>query len=164
MQDESKVVAGVFDDEDHAARAVEELTKAGFHAPLDLSVIVSHHREHEAVPVVHEPEVIHGAEAGSAIGAVLAGAGVALAGITVGPLTMVASGPIVAALEAAYVGGAVGYLVGVLEGLGLWKEEAEFHATHIHDGVVWVGVHAEGERAEAARRILTSEGAKHFMG
>jgi hypothetical protein len=156
-------VAGVFADEDEATQAIQRLTDAGFHAPRDVSVIASHHREHQAVPVVDEPEVVHGAEAGSAIGAVLAAAGAALAGITVGPLTMVASGPVVAALEAAFAGGAAGWAVGALEGLGVWKEEAEFHATHIHDGVVWVGVHAVGERAEEARRILTEAGAKHFM-
>lgn len=162
MKQEQNVVAGVFADEDAAARAVERLAQAGFHAPRDLSVIASHQREHEDVPVVYEPEVEHGARVGSVIGTALAGVGAAVAGMTVGPLTLVASGPVVAALEAAFTGGAVGWALGAMEGLGVWKEEAEFHATHIHDGVVWVGVHARDERADTARRILTEEGAKHF--
>ena len=157
------VVAGVFDNEESAAQAVGALAKAGFHAPDDLSVISSHQREHEAVPVVDEPEVIHGAEAGTAIGVVLAAAGATLAGVTVGPLTLLASGPVIAVLETAFLGGASGWAIGALEGLGIWKEEAAFYATQIHDGVVWVGVHAEGARAEEARRILTEAGAKHFM-
>jgi hypothetical protein len=161
--EEGGVVAGIFADEEHAARAVERLADAGFHAPRDLSVIASHHREHQAVPVVDEPEVMHGGAIGGTLGAALAAAGAVLTGLTAGPLSMVAAGPVVAALEAALAGGAVGWAVGALEGLGIWKEEAEFHATHIHEGVVWVGVHAEGERAEDARRILTEAGAKHFM-
>ena len=157
------VVAGVFDDEEAAAQAVTKLAEAGFHAPRDLSVIASHQREHEAVPVVDRPEVIHGAETGSAIGLMLGAAGATLAGVTVGPLTLLAAGPVIAVLEATFLGGATGWAIGALEGLGLWKEEAAFYATRIHEGVVWVGVHAEGARAEEARRILTEAGAKHFM-
>jgi len=42
------------------------------------------------------------------------------------------------------------------------REGAEFHLRHIEGGVVWVGVHATGERAEEARQALTEAGARHF--
>lgn len=157
------IVAGVFADEEQAARAVTALIDAEFYAPRNLSIIASHQREHQAVPIIEDWQVVQGAEAGAAIGAVLGAAGATLAGLTFGPLTLVAAGPVVAALEAAYAGGATGFAAGALMRLGVWKNEAEFHATHIHDGVVWVGVHAEDERAEEARQILTEAGAKHFM-
>ncbi|KPJ79321.1 MAG: hypothetical protein AMS19_11420 [Gemmatimonas sp. SG8_23] len=159
---ESGVVAGVFASEEQAAVAVERLVEAHFDPPHDLSVIVSHHREHEGVTVPHEPEVVHGAELGAALGAVLAAAGVTLAGMTMGPLSLVVAGPVLVALEAAIAGGGAGYLIGALTGLGIWHNEAEFHAAHIHDGVVWVGVHATGPRARQARAILSEAGARHF--
>ena len=157
-------VAGVFATEKQAAGAIAQLIEAHFDPPRDLSVIVAHQREHEDVPVPHEPEVEHGAGLGATLGAVLATAGVTLAGVTTAPLSLAVSGPVLVALEAAIAGGGAGYLVGALAGLGIWEDEAAFHAAHIHDGVVWVGVHAEGERAEEARRILSDAGARHFMG
>lgn len=157
-------VAGVFASEEEAARAVERLIEAHFDPPHDLSVIVSHQEEHEQVAVPSEPEVGHGAEIGGTVGAVLAAAGVTLAGVTVAPLSLAVAGPALVALEAAIAGGGTGYLVGALAGLGIWHDEADFHAAHIHDGVVWVGVHATGDRADEARRILAESGARHFMG
>jgi len=159
---ERGVVAGVFADEDQAAQAVKALIEAEFFPPLDLSVIASHRREHQAVPVTEDWQVIQRAKTGATIGAVLGGAGATLVGLTFGPLSLVAAGPVVAALEAAYLSGASGFAAGAMIGLGIWKKEAEFHATHIHNGVVWIGVHAEGERAVEAHRILTEAGAKHF--
>lgn len=156
-------VAGVFATEEAAARAVERLIEAHFDPPHDLSVIAAHRELHEGVLVPSEPDVVEGAGVGAALGAALAAAGVTLAGVGIAPLSLVAAGPALVALEAAIAGGGTGYLVGALAGLGLWHDEAEFHAAHIHDGVVWVGVHAEGDRAAEARRILEEAGARHFM-
>lgn len=158
------VVAGIFDDEEKAAEAVECLLQEHFDPPHDLSVIVSHRREHEDVPVPETFQVERGGVIGAGVGAVLAAAGVTLAGMTVGPITLAAAGPVLVALEAAYAGGATGFAIGALAGLDLPKDEVDFHAAHIHDGIVWVGVHAEGERAELARRILSDAGARHFQG
>lgn len=158
------VVAGIFDDEKKAAVAVERLLEEHFDPPHDLSVIVSHRREHENVPIPETFEVERGGAIGAAVGAVLAAAGVTLAGMTVGPITLAAAGPVVVALEGAYAGGATGFAVGALAGLDMPKDEVDFHAAHIHDGVVWVGVHAEGDRADLAHRILSDAGARHFQG
>ena len=163
-EQETGTVAGVFPDEESAADAIQALLAANFDARHDLSVIVSHRREHERIPVLDEPEVIPNAKFGAALGAVLGAAGAAFAGLSFGPLTLVAAGPVLAALEAGYAGGAMGFALGALRGLEIWNEEADFHAAHIHDGVVWVGVRAKGERAERARRVLSDAGAKHFMG
>lgn len=158
------VVAGIFATEVEAQKAVDLLAQAQFDPAYDVSVIVSHRREHEDVPVFEAFEVRRWAKIGASVGAVLGTAAVLLTGVTVGPITFVASGPIVVALEAAYAGGASGFVMGVLHGLSESKEEAEFHMAQIHDGVVWVGVHAKGERAGVARGILSDAGARHFVG
>ncbi|MDH3207204.1 MAG: hypothetical protein OEO79_11365 [Gemmatimonadota bacterium] len=160
---ERGVVAGVFADEEHAADAVQKLIESHFDPYHEINVIASHKREHENVMVHQNFKVGRGASVGAAVGAVLAGVGVAVAGMTFGPLTLVAAGPIVAALEGAFAGGAAGFAVGALTSLEMAETEANFHAAHIHDGVVWVGVQAKGERGERARAILTAAGAKHFM-
>jgi len=159
---ESGVVAGVFADEEHAADAVQKLIESHFDPYHEINVIASHKREHENVIVHADYKVGRNASVGAAVGAVLAGVGVAVAGLTFGPLTLVAAGPIVAALEGAFAGGAAGFAVGALTSMEMSEVEADFHAAHIHDGVVWVGVQAKGERGERARAILTEAGAKHF--
>jgi len=159
---ESGVVAGVFADEEHAAEAVKKLIEAAFDPHHEINVIASHKREHENVPIREDFPFKRNASIGAAVGAVLAGAGVALAGLTFGPLTLVAAGPIVAALEGAFAGGSVGFALGSLTALEMTEQEAAFHTSHIHDGVVWVGVQAKGERGLHAREILTAAGAKHF--
>lgn len=163
-QPDKGVVAGIFATEEEAAKAVEMLIQEHFDPPRDLSVIVSHRREHEEVAVPEAFEVGRWAKIGAVVGAVLGTAAVTITGVTVGPLTLVAAGPVAAALEAGFAGGATGYMVGVLHGLMESRDEADFHAAHIHEGVVWVGVHAKGDRAERARQVLSDAGAKHYQG
>lgn len=159
---EGGVVAGVFADEEHAAQAVKKLLEANYDPNHEINVIASHRGEREEVAVWEDVKIGRHASIGAAVGAVLAGAGVALAGLTFGPFTLVAAGPVVAALEAAFAGGATGFAVGALTAMDMSEVEADFHAAHIHDGVVWVGVKVRGERAKRAREILTEAGAKHF--
>jgi outer membrane lipoprotein SlyB len=159
---EAGVVAGVFQDEEHAADAVSKLIEAHYDPHHEINVIASHRREHENVPIREDFKFKRNASIGAAVGAVLAGAGVALAGLTFGPLTLVAAGPVVAAMEGAFAGGSIGFALGSLTALEMTEQEAAFHTAHIHDGVVWVGVQVKGERADRARRILTEAGAKHF--
>jgi hypothetical protein len=156
------VVAGVFKDEEHAADAVKKLIEAHYDPHHEINVIASHKREHENVPIREDFKFARNASVGAAVGAVLAGVGVAAAGLTFGPLTLVAAGPIVAALEGAFAGGSVGFALGSITALEMTEQEAAFHTAHIHEGVVWVGVQVKGERAERAREILTEAGAQHF--
>jgi hypothetical protein len=160
---ERKTVAGIFKSEADAARALEGLIEAHFDAERDVSVIVSRRHEREKVAVRSDLHIERTSAIGAAVGAVLAGVGIALAGLTTGPFTMVAAGPVVAALEGAYAGGATGFAIGALAAFDVLKPEADFAAAHFHDGVVCVGVHAAGARAELARGILGEAGAKHFM-
>ena len=159
---ESGVVAGVFADEEHAADAVKKLIEAHYDPHHEINVIASHRREHENVPIREDFKFKRNTSIGAAVGAALAGAGVVLAGLSFGPLTLVAAGPVVAALEGAFAGGSVGFALGALTALEMTEQEAAFHSAHIHDGVVWVGVQAKGERGVRARTILTEAGARHF--
>jgi hypothetical protein len=156
-------VAGIFKDEAAAAQALEQLREEHFDLETEVSVIASHHHDREDVPIREDFHVGRLATIGAAIGAAFAAAGVTVAGLTFGPISLIAVGPVVAALEAAYAGGAIGFAMGALVSIDLVEPEAAFYAGHIHEGVVWVGVRAGEARAERARQILTEAGAKHFM-
>ena len=158
-----KTVAGIFRDEDAAAGALIRLAEEHFDLETDVSVIVSHRHERESVPVRTNFHVGRYPAIGATVGAVLAGMGVAATGLAFGPFTLIAAGPVLAALEAAYAGGATGFALGALMSIDFSRPEADFHAAHIHDGVVWIGVQASGARAERALRILGDAGARHFM-
>lgn len=160
---ERRTVAGIFENESAAAGALERLVEEHFDVENDVSVIVSHRHAREDVPVREDFHVGRMSTIGAAVGAVLAAAGVTVAGLTFGPFSLIAAGPVVAALEAAYAGGAIGFAMGALVSIDLVEPEASFYAAHIHEGVVWVGVQAGEARAERARQILTEAGAKHFM-
>jgi hypothetical protein len=159
---EAGVVAGVFKDEEHATDAVKQLIAAHYDPHHEISVISAHRRERENVPIREDFHFVPFASIGALAGALLAGFAVALAGVTVGPFTMVAAGPFFAALEAAYAGGCVGFALGLLIALEHTEHEASFHTARIHDGVFWVGVQARGERSSRARAILAGAGARHF--
>jgi hypothetical protein len=164
--DKRGVVAGVFTDQKGASQAVAALVEAHFEPEDDISVVLTDEwtLEREDVPIRDELEIIEGAEIGGGIGVVLGagGAGLVAAGILAGPAALVAAGPVIAALKGALAVGAFGVVAGWLVGLGIVKEEADFHAAHIKQGSVWVGVHATGERADKARAILAANGAKFY--
>ncbi len=156
------VVAGVFADEEQATAAVQKLIEAHYDPHHEINVIAAHQREHENVPIWEKFNFRRNASIGALVGALIAGIGVAIAGLTTGPFTMVSAGPLFAALEAAFGGGCIGFAIGALLSLELTKQKPEFENAHIHDGVVWVGVQATGERGERARNILATAGARHF--
>ena len=159
---EKGVVAGVFDTEEHAAEAVKQLIEAHYDPRHEINVVAAHKREHENVPIREDMKFGKHAAIGATIGAVIAFVGVYLADLAVGPFTMIEAGPFVAALEAAFGGGCLGFALGALQTLELTKLEAAFDSAQIHDGVVWVGVTVKGERGDRARQILQLAGARHF--
>jgi hypothetical protein len=159
------IVAGVFEDQTAASRALAALVEAHFE-PEDVSIVLTDEvtLEHEDVRIRDELETMEGARLGGEVGAVLGamGAGMVAVGVVVGPVALVAAGPVVAALKGALAVGAFGVVTGWLVGLGIMREEADFHAAHIKEGAVWVGVHATGAHAEEAHSILESAGARFY--
>lgn len=156
-------IAGIFKDEEAAGAAVKTLIHEHFSACDDLSVIVSNKHEREAVPVWEPIPAERASAIGAAAGALLAGVGVAISGLTFGPFTLIEWGPLWAIFEAAFTGGSIGFALGALISIEMLEPRADFSATHIKDGVVWVGVHASVDRADRAREILAEAGAKHVM-
>ncbi|MEQ1855348.1 MAG: hypothetical protein ABL963_02705 [Longimicrobiales bacterium] len=160
---ETKDVAGVFDNEKDASAAVERLIGEHFGACNELSVIVSRNHVREAVRIDEPIPVYRAAAIGAAMGAGLGALIVVVAGIGFGPFTLIEWGPLWAAFEAAYVGGSMGLAVGAMMSFEMGHPKADFGAVGIHDGVVWVSLHASEARAERARAILAEVGARHVM-
>ena len=160
---EMKDVAGIFDDEQTAAAAVKTLIDEHFSQPDALSVIVAKGPEREVVPIWERLPVERVAAIGAALGALLAGGAVAIAGLTFGPFTLIAWGPLWAVFEAAFTGGSLGFALGALLAIEMVEPAADFSRVRVRGGVVWVGVHVGATRAGRASEILAEAGAKHVM-
>ncbi|MDH3228011.1 MAG: hypothetical protein OEM67_13120 [Thermoleophilia bacterium] len=158
-----RLVARIFEDEQSASKAVKLLLEEHFDPDNDLSVIASHRHERQKVPVTTNFEVGRTAALGAAIGALTVPLGLLLAGVTLGPITMAAGGPLLVALEGAYIGGATGFAFGALMSIDFAKTTANLRAVGVRDGIVWVGARAAGARGARAREILAEAGAKRFM-
>jgi hypothetical protein len=156
-----KLVTGTYADAAKANRAVDELIEAEFDAD-EISMVVADRTGGHEVMVEHDTGVAEGAAAGALLGGALGALGATLVatGLVAAPGVAVwAAGPLLGALRGAVGGAGVTGLVGALAGLGFWKEEASLHAEDLREGAVLIGVHADGERLEAAREIFRRTGA-----
>jgi len=149
------IVSHTFGSYDEAARAVDELERAGIpHADITL---MSGDKTRMGTDA-SETDASTGAGTGATIGTVLGGGAGLLAGIGalaipgVGPL--VAAGWLVAALTGAGAGAAAGGLVGSLTGAGMDETEARSHAEHVERGGTLVSVRASDAIEAQARSIL----------
>lgn len=158
----SSLVTGVFNQSLNATRAIEDLHAAGF-PTTDISVLTSESTSNHAFAVKTGSKVGEGAAIGAGAGGAIAALVVGLSAVGVvasGGLGLVAAGPIVAALAGAGAGAAAGGLVGGLVGLGIPEHEAKYYDGIIEKGGVLVGVKAEGDRRDVAKRILEQCGAE----
>ena len=150
-------VTGLFAGETDAKLAFDRLVEANFD-PSGINVVQQVvDGNPERVDLDHHT----GVPAGVTVGATL-GASLGMATALVAPGVFV-GGPIAAALGGALAGTAGGGLLGILGGLAFWWDEPDFGEKHGKDGVL-VGVEAEGERAERARRELDRAGALRTFG
>ena len=158
----SKLVTAIFHSRSSAEAAADELTRAGF-APEDVSLLMSESTRGREFEMKKTTKVPEGAAAGMTVGGVLGAvaAGLAAVGTLVVPgLSLVAAGPLVAALAGLGAGAAAGGLTGALIGLGLPEHEAKFLDKEIEKGGILVGVYAHDDRAKVAREILEAAGAE----
>ncbi|WP_082692903.1 general stress protein [Bacillus sp. FJAT-29814] len=138
MDKHEKNVVGVYDTEQEAIAAIDQLLKRGY-SQNEISVIgkrVDHVTEETGAAV--EESAATGAIAGGAIGGVtglLAGAG-ALAIPGIGPL--IAAGPIATSIVGLVTGAGLGGLTGALVGMGIPDEEAEYYENSIKEGKILV--------------------------
>jgi len=140
-----KVVAGLFESQSSAQRAIEDLRTSGID-PSNVSVIARDKERAKEVAKETGAEVATGAATGAGVGALLGGAAGWLVGIGalaipgIGPI--VAAGPIAAALgvagttaaAGAGVGVVAGGLIGALTGWGFSESEAKAYQDGIERG------------------------------
>jgi hypothetical protein len=160
------LITGSYADAKKAQQAIAALIEADFDAD-EISVVVADRLGVHEVPVAHDTGVAEGATIGGALGAALGALGATLVatGVLAAPgLTVLAAGPILAALQGAAAGLGAGGLVGALAGLGFWKDSADLHAEDVRGGAVLIGVHAEGARLDAVRALFLRTGATRVTG
>lgn len=157
-------VAGIFDSNITADRAVASLLDEGF-AKDDISLIMSD-RTRDTLFSSTDDEAnrvakggIVGAALGGAFGALLAGL-TSVGAIAVSGGTLLAVGPIVAALYGAGAGGAVGGMSGALISAGFAADDAIRYEKEVKAGKAVVIVHvSDKEKAIIAKSALSTSGA-----
>jgi len=149
MYKHEKHLVGVYDTENEAIQAVQDLKRQGY-AAEDISVIGKNKEKvneiNDATGMKTEEGFVAGAATGGTLGGLvglLAGVG-ALAIPGIGPL--IAAGPIAAALTGAAVGAGAGGLAGALIGMGLPEEEADRYEGLVNEGKIIVLVERRENR------------------
>lgn len=159
-----KNVAGIFDNNMTADRAVAALLDEGFEKD-DISMIMSD-RTRDKLFSSTDDEANRVAK-GGIIGATFGGAlGALAAGLTtVGVImlpggSLLAVGPIIAALSGAGAGGAIGGLSGALISAGFAATDANRYEEEVNNGKAVVIVHvSNNEEAARAKLALSAAGA-----
>lgn len=138
---DTKKVVGVFESEQEALRAIEQLQERGYRND-EISVITRSKDEMKAIESETGTKAPEGVAAGAATGGVLGGLAGLFAGIGalaipgIGPI--LAAGPIAATLTGAAVGAGAGGLVGGLVGLGIPEDEAQEYERNLNEGRILV--------------------------
>lgn len=155
-----KTVTGIFENDITADRAVSSLLDEGF-TKDDISLIMSDKTRDKFFSSTDDEANrvakggILGAALGGAMGALLAG--LTTVGIVVLPGgSLLAVGPIVAALYGAGAGGAVGGFSGALMSAGFAADEANRYEEEIKSGKAIVIVHAANDESAAKASIALS--------
>jgi hypothetical protein len=151
-----QTVVGIFDGQNDAEKALNELKSAGF-MPDQVSVVAKDTGETKSMV---ERSDMGGAETtGAGTGALMGGLFGGAAGwlIGIGALAIPGIGPIVAAgalattLGGAAVGAVAGGLIGALVGAGIPEEDARTYETHVKEGRILITANAStaGQTQEA---------------
>jgi len=157
-------VAGVFESQGDAEKALNELKDAGFR-PDQVSVVAKDTRESRDLV---ESSGMEGAETtGAATGAVLGGITGGILGwlVGIGTLAIPGIGPIVAAgalattLGGAAVGATAGGLIGALVGAGVPEEDARGYEESVGRGQILLTIHAtDSTQVKRARQAFEQHG------
>jgi hypothetical protein len=159
-------VMGIYPDRTTVSDAINVLHKGGYRA-TDISVLSSDNQGSKDFGHEKHTRALQGAAAGAAAVAVV---GAALAWFIstqtaaipgLGPL--VAAGPVLAALAGAGAGGALGWIAGLLLGLGLTDYVAKRYAGRIRRGGILLSVHCDSpEWCARAKKTLKDTGARNI--
>lgn len=153
MNMHEKYIIGVYDTENEAIQAIEDLKRQGY-SPDEISVIGKNRDEvneiNDATGTENtktEEGLATGAATGGALGGIvgiLAGVG-ALAIPGIGPI--IAAGPIAAGLTGAAVGAGAGGLAGALIGMGIPDDEANRYEGYVKEGKILILVDRHNHRS-----------------
>jgi hypothetical protein len=141
MDKHGKNIVGVYQSEQEAIAAIEDLQKWGYDKS-EISVIGKDRNDLDSVTeqtgTAVEDTAATGAITGGAVGGatgLLAGLG-ALAIPGIGPI--VAAGPIAASIMGALTGASLGGLTGALIGLGIPDDDAKYYEESVEEGKILV--------------------------
>ncbi|MEH7074353.1 general stress protein [Neobacillus drentensis] len=141
MDKHGKNIVGVYQSEQEAIAAIEDLIKSGYDKS-EISVIGKDHNHVDYVTEETGTAVEDTATTGALTGGALGGATGLLAGLGalaipgIGPI--VAAGPIAASIMGAITGAGVGGLAGALIGLGIPDDDAIYYQESVEDGKILV--------------------------
>ena len=156
-----QTVVGIFDGQNDAEKALNELKESGF-TPDQVSVVAKDTSETKSMV---EGSSMGGAETsgigtGALLGGIFGGAAGWLVGI--GALAIPGIGPIIAGgalastLAGAGIGAAAGGLLGALAGMGVPDEDARHFERGFQQGGVLVTVEAGGDSVRARQALMAS--------
>ena len=161
-------VIGIYPDRTTVSDAINVLHKAGYRT-TDISVLSSDNQGSKDFAHEKHSRALPGSSVGAAVGGVI-GAALAcfastqtfiVAGPGLAPLT--AAGPMVAAAAGAGVGGALGWIVGLVAGLRQSEYVARRYAGRIRSGGILLSVHCDSpEWCGKATKALRDTGARNI--
>jgi len=157
-----KIVIGIFDDYQAAAKGIEALKEAGFQAQ-DISILGSDQEDLRLVAAELDLEAKGADKVVTTCGAIGAVGG-SLLGLSLlalpGAGALLAAGPLMAALSGAAAGGVIGVITGALIHFDVPEYEAKVYAGHLTEGKVLVAVHTESHDDRVrAEDIMDENGA-----
>ncbi|MGB4588885.1 MAG: general stress protein [Clostridiaceae bacterium] len=166
-----KKIIGIFNTEEKAIKAVEQLRADGY-TDEEISVVTSNRESYDRLSRVVGDEIVEdqdstrasagGAATGAATGGTIGGIGGLLLGLGalaipgVGPI--VAAGPIAAAIGGALAGGAIGGIAGALIDNGVPEDEAKEYEERIKEGDIMVLVDDDEARRESVYSNFSEHG------
>lgn len=159
-------VIGIYPDRTTVSDAIDVLHKAGYRA-TDISVLASDNQGSKDFGHEKHSRASAGAAAGAAVGAVI---GAALCWVVAtqplniaGLASLVAAGPVLAALAGAGAGGALGWIAGLLAGLPLSEYVAKRYAGRVRRGGILLSVHCDSQEwCSRAKKTLKDTGARNI--
>ena len=163
MEDNRRVVVGVFETRARAEQALEDLRRSGFDAE-DVSILAQD--PDASLPDQTNADAAETADHATA-GAVAGGLAGAVAGWVLGAGSLlipgvgpfIAAGALASALTGAAVGAGLGAIGGALTHLGVPEEDARWYAQQVRGGRSLVTVNA-GRRYDEAQALLRRHGGK----
>jgi len=156
-------VMGIYPDRTTVSDAISVLQKAGYR-PTDISVLSSDNRGSKDFALENRTKALEGAAVGTAAGALIGAVSAWLISMQTVTITLlgslVAAGPVLAAVAGAGAGGALGWIVGLLAGVRLPEYVAKRYEGRIRRGGILLSVHCDSpEWCDRARKTLKDTGA-----